>query len=700
MVLKKQLLLLLSLLFLSFISMAGVHLDPDHSSVKDTLKNNYFDPNHRSLTDSVVNFGKFFLKTPYHFGSPGVSSFDCSGFTSYVYRNFGYKLEHSSADQANQFDSVDRCQLKAGDLVFFSGHRRSKHVGHVGIVTLAKENGEFDFIHAAVHSGVTISNSSEEYYTKRFVKASRVVNANQMLAITKFIAKSEKPLAESIAFSPVSTPAREVKKVIPAEYHHVKSGESLSTISKKYGMTITELKRKNHIKGNKLSPKQDLLIKDEETVMIVQSIPSNDNSTPAITGNSETNISGMSKGDQQLEKIKIAKLHSVKKGETLFSISKLYNISIDELKNINKTIKGKIHPGQRLQVTLPLVPVKRELATMVEESSKVTTHKVLSRETLFGISKSYNIPVDELKKMNNMADSKIHQGQELKVIQMNDLNTQEDKKEIRQESKTFKSEKEISLKIKKGETLGSIAKANNTTVDELKKLNNLNSSKIHQGQVIKINQKTEDKTQEAVADKIEKKTSKTIEKPVSIKIHQGETLGGIAKANNTTVGELKRINNLKDSKLHLGQVLKLNQNVEPNTQNRVAESTDKKKEGKAEYKGSSITHKIKRGESLIMIAKDNNISVEELKEMNNLTDSKIRFGQELKLSQSAEKKKPVDSKVEKESKSIAHKVKSGESFYSIAKLYGCSVDELKNWNQKSGSKIKVGQKIIILSDNK
>ena len=73
-----------------------------------------------TLADSIINYGKIFLHSPYRRGGKGNSSaFDCSGFTSYVYRNFGYKLGASSADQAQQFNTVERSNLKKGDLVFF-----------------------------------------------------------------------------------------------------------------------------------------------------------------------------------------------------------------------------------------------------------------------------------------------------------------------------------------------------------------------------------------------------------------------------------------------------------------------------------------------------------------------------------------------------------------------------------------------------
>jgi LysM repeat protein len=622
---KKQKLLLSSLLLFSLFSMARTYSEPDNSSVVDSTRMNHLVPNHILLTDSIVNFGKFFLNTPYHYGSPGISSFDCSGFTSHVYRNFGYNLERSSCDQAKQFDPIDRTQLKAGDLVFFSGRHKSKKVGHVGIVVSAKENGDFDFIHAAVHSGVTISNSNEEYYTKRFIKASRVIGTNQILSISKFITKGENKNKEIASFSPVTIQAQTIKKTIPAEYHQVQKGETLSSISKKYGLTVAELKRKNNIKGHKLSLNESIKVKDEETDLIVQApahnqtlLAENINSkNPEILTSDQPGNSGQSN-----------KIHSVKKGETLFSISRIYNMSIDELKNINNIIKGSIHPGQKLKITHSIEPSKNETFAKAEENHKPSIHKVVSGESLYSISKTNDIPLDELMRINGITNGKVHPGQKLKLNVESESRTGNaiaEKSEVKQNSKEEKYESTNTHKIKKGENLGSIAKANNMTVDELMKINNLADSKIHQGQELKVIQKNESKNQNSFLAKSEKK--------------QGD---------------------------------------------------------KIENKEKSGFHKIKKGENLGSIAKANNISIDELKSINNLTDSKIKPGQELKLTASLVKPKTNSSKTENESRSIHHKVKSGESFYTIAKIYGCSVEELKDWNRKSGSKIKVGEKIVIM----
>ncbi len=128
------------------------------------------------LTD-LLSEARSHLGKRYSRGSKGPNAFDCSGFSSYVYRQFGYKLSPSSSDQyANEGQKVDRKELRKGDLVFFKGRSTKGGVGHVGIVVDADENGNFSFIHASTSIGITISNCSEPYYAARFVGGKRVID--------------------------------------------------------------------------------------------------------------------------------------------------------------------------------------------------------------------------------------------------------------------------------------------------------------------------------------------------------------------------------------------------------------------------------------------------------------------------------------------------------------------------------------------
>ncbi|NDP19592.1 MAG: LysM peptidoglycan-binding domain-containing protein [Paludibacter sp.] len=464
--------------------------DKQFSPPTDSTKIDYLSPNQISITDSIVNYGKIFLDTPYRYGSSGTSSFDCSGFTSFVYSNFGYNLERSSSNQAHQFDTVERNQLKSGDLVYFSGRHRSSRVGHVGIVVEAKEDGNFDFIHASVQRGVIISNSQEDYYKKRYIKANRVICEHKMLAILPCDAVRENQIADKLISTPVAVPSKETKKIIPAKYHRVKSGENLSIIADKYGITVAELKRKNDLNGSKIKPKQQLKIKDKETILVVETIQLAENKTIEKGNTKETE-----KPESLTSTKTTLASHTVKKGETLFSISKLYDISIDDLKKINNITISNIHFGDEIKLNIEVKPeiAKTETAKtpiLNSEASKTnkankaeilatTTHKVESGESLFSISKKFNISIDELKKLNQLTNSKIQPGQKL-------ILSQSDEKTL---AKVEKSEK-LTHKVKSGESFYSIAKTYRCTIDNLKEWNNKSENKLNTGDKLIIYSKT------------------------------------------------------------------------------------------------------------------------------------------------------------------------------------------------------------------
>lgn len=112
----------------------------------------------------------------YRYGSKGPTTFDCSGFTGYVYNQFGYKLNASSRGQYTEGIKVEKDNLRPGDLVFFTSPRSKGGVGHVGIVTEAdNENNTFKFIHAAIGGGIEVQKSTSPYYQKRYVGARRII---------------------------------------------------------------------------------------------------------------------------------------------------------------------------------------------------------------------------------------------------------------------------------------------------------------------------------------------------------------------------------------------------------------------------------------------------------------------------------------------------------------------------------------------
>ena len=130
-----------------------------------------------SLADSLLTYAKQFLGKRYHMGGDGPDSFDCSGFTSFVFGHFGFKLNRSSDSQmANGTPIKAQGDLRPGDLVFYAGRKPSNHIGHVGIVVENNpKSNTFTFIHAACNGGVIISKSNEPYYAQRYISACRII---------------------------------------------------------------------------------------------------------------------------------------------------------------------------------------------------------------------------------------------------------------------------------------------------------------------------------------------------------------------------------------------------------------------------------------------------------------------------------------------------------------------------------------------
>ena len=125
-------------------------------------------PNTKATTkgEEIVNFAKQYLGYKYVAGGGSPSSgFDCSGFTSYVYKNFGYSLSRSASGQLSNGKEVSsKSDLQLGDIVCFKGH--------VGIYI-----GGNQFIHAAnPKKGVVITSLSDSYYTANYITSRRIIN--------------------------------------------------------------------------------------------------------------------------------------------------------------------------------------------------------------------------------------------------------------------------------------------------------------------------------------------------------------------------------------------------------------------------------------------------------------------------------------------------------------------------------------------
>ncbi len=263
------------------------------------------------------------------------------------------------------------------------------------------------------------------------------------------------------------------------------------------------------------------------------------------------------------------------------------------------------------------------------EGITTNTYVVQKGDSLYSIANKLGTTVSELKKENNLTSNTLQIGEVLRIPT----------KEI------YEGEENVYI-VQKGDTLYSIAAANNTTVDELKKTNNLTSNILSTGQLLKI-------------------PSALLPESTYI-VKKGDSLYSIANKYNTTVDELKRINNLTSNILSIGQVLKL--------------PSDKVSD--VEKEENTISYTVQKGDSLYSIARKYSTTIDKIKDLNNLTTNLLSIGQVLLI--------PTDTNLE-----TTYTVQKGDSLYSIAKKYDTTVDRLKQLNNLSSNLLSIGQMLIV-----
>lgn len=140
----------------------------DYGFVSDFTFDNY-------TQIQIVNNAMDFEGVRYRTGGTTKDGMDCSGLVFTTFKIFDISLPRSSYEQAKVGEEIKLSEVKPGDLLFFKTNRRKKTINHVGLVT-SVENGEILFIHSTLSLGVTVSSMNEEYYTKSFAQANRVLN--------------------------------------------------------------------------------------------------------------------------------------------------------------------------------------------------------------------------------------------------------------------------------------------------------------------------------------------------------------------------------------------------------------------------------------------------------------------------------------------------------------------------------------------
>ena len=257
--------------------------------------------------DSLVQLALTKNGKPYVRAGSGPNSFDCSGFTMWVYKQFGVDLPHGSVTQFPLGKKVERNDIRPGDLVFFY---RSRCVGHVGLVTEVDTAGHVTFIHASTQkTGVRIDKLESSWYAKTFCGTRRIFEcADDTTSRVPVVFEPDTvvaPAVDTVAAAPVANPDT------TCLVHRVQKGETLYAISKKYGVTVAEIQRWNNLPSpDRISIGQTLKIYKSGTQTAVSSTPAAQPAPKPV-------------------------YHKIKAGETLGSIAAKYHTTVSKLQKLN-----------------------------------------------------------------------------------------------------------------------------------------------------------------------------------------------------------------------------------------------------------------------------------------------------------------------------------------------------------------------------
>lgn len=212
-----------------------------------------------------------------------------------------------------------------------------------------------------------------------------------------------------------------------SDYYVVKKGDTLWSIARAYGLTVDKLKSLNNLTGNNLTIGDSLIVKDS-------------------SGNSDSSSS-----------VDNNKYYIVKKGDSLYSIARRNNMTVDELKSLNNLTSNILSIGQKL---------------IISSGSKVSNnvYVVKKGDTLWSIANNFNVSVNDLKNANNKSNNSLSIGEQL----------------IIPGKSTGENVSTTIYTVKSGDNLYSIARRYNVTVNEIKSLNNLSSNLLSIGQKLSI----------------------------------------------------------------------------------------------------------------------------------------------------------------------------------------------------------------------
>ena len=329
----------------------------------------------------------------------------------------------------------------------------------------------------------------------------------------------------------------------------VQSGDSVWKISNDHGITMAQLIEWNNIKNNFVYPGQQLIV-------------SNGGSSNA--GANTGNTSGSSSSSSSSSNTASGTKYTVKAGDSVWSVSNKYGITMAQLIQWNNIQNNFIYPGQQLTVsnsgstnstsgnTGSSTNTNNSSSVNTGSSSSQGTYTVKAGESVWSVANKNGITMDQLIEWNNIKNNFIYPGQQLIVKGGTSANTNTGSTTSAAKPNTPNTSATTSTSstgntmytVKAGESVWSVANKHHITMDQLIEWNNIKNNFIYPGQQVIVKKGSSQSTNQQ---------SVTGSKTYTVK--SGESVWSVADSHGITMAQLIEWNNIKNNFIYPGQTL-------------------------------------------------------------------------------------------------------------------------------------------------
>lgn len=432
------------------------------------------------------------------------------------------------------------------------------------------------------------------------------LSGSRIVAGRYLIVKSEGVGAETS--SPSSRPPTN------ARTYRIAKGDTLGTIARRHGISVAQLKTWNGLRSNRIQAGGRLIVGEQATST------SSGSSTTAASNRAPSTAAGGK--------------YRIRRGDNLGAIATRFGVSVTELKQWNGLRSSRISEGKYLVV-------RPASSTVASNSGSAPSsggtgggqrYRIRRGDNLESIARRFGVGVDDLKDWNGLSGTTIGAGDHLIVSQGSPTSEPNTSAPLQAAatapvSSSARSATAITYTIRRGDNLGAIAERHGVTASELRKWNGMRGSQIAAGNTLKIHPAQGSRS---VATAAAQSTPATpVRRPATpvpsngaYTIRSGDNLAEIAKKFGVSVQDLQRWNGLRGTRITAGKALVVGQT---GTTRGRTNTTTLASAGESRYR-------IRRGDTLAVIAKRFGVSVRDLQRWNGLNSSRIHEGGYLTVS--------------------------------------------------------------------